>query len=423
MSAEAKPVEGAGTSGLSNRNVVGMEIIAQNDRDVTPAQVQALKEFAAARYPNTPFYGHGEVNRHKEATEGQTGVQEILDARVAAGFPAPAPGATGTTPPPGFFDPITGVRGPAAPAKFGGGFGESGEFGGQLPSPGAFTSYPGWRESPNVEIHGDNDAQQGRNELAQLQTRGFGYDPNTLPEPASTPLSRDLGLLDRQGGGEIEGEAGRGGMVGRSATFDQQGPTQPGWQSSLGRDFARPELQQYSMPDTLAALERLRQRHGIPPEAVINIAGVEGSRWDPRYHSLGSSGIFQMNPPDFQEDGRSRPLGGLTFDEYANRATPAQQVDAYSDYIANSRNYPALDYAAGSNDPALYSALLQAMQFSPMRTTWAEELAAGNTSFPTHYNPPRAATELRPTSVDAMREAFARRIAAFPPSGALPGGR
>ena len=336
--------------------------------------------------------------------------------------------------------------------------------------------YAGFNPSGNVE---DRRAEMlGREQLAKLQAEE-NRDPSTLPpttawegtkalfnqlrelygpKAAVSPLGREAGLETLQNtplgtgrGGQsgqamraagdesegpdfnatfdafkpaaIEGEAGRGGMVGRPATFDQQGPTQPGWQSSLGRDFARPELQQYSMPDTLAALERLRQRHGIPPEAVINIAGVEGSRWDPRYHSLGSSGIFQMNPPDFQEDGRSRPLGGLTFDEYANRATPAQQVDAYSDYIANSRNYPALDYAAGSNDPALYSALLQAMQFSPMRTTWAEELAAGNTSFPTHYNPPRAATELQPTSIDAMREAFARRIAAFPPSGTLPGGR
>ena len=58
--------------GLSNRNVVGMEIIARNDADVTAKQAAAAAEFMRRNYPNTPVYGHGQVNPgHKEATEGQ----------------------------------------------------------------------------------------------------------------------------------------------------------------------------------------------------------------------------------------------------------------------------------------------------------------------------------------------------------------
>jgi hypothetical protein len=59
--------------GLHNSNVVGMEIIAKNDADVLPGQTSAAAEFIKKYYPNTPIYGHGQVNPgHKEATEGQS---------------------------------------------------------------------------------------------------------------------------------------------------------------------------------------------------------------------------------------------------------------------------------------------------------------------------------------------------------------
>src|SRR6266403_101951 len=44
-------------AGLSNQNVVGMEIIAKDDKDVTPTQTAAFARFIAARYPNTSLYG------------------------------------------------------------------------------------------------------------------------------------------------------------------------------------------------------------------------------------------------------------------------------------------------------------------------------------------------------------------------------
>ena len=77
--------------GLTNKNAVGMEVVAKNDRDVTPAQVAAAQRFVATNYPTTPVYGHGEVNPgHKEASEGMTVVNAIRTARAApAGAAAP----------------------------------------------------------------------------------------------------------------------------------------------------------------------------------------------------------------------------------------------------------------------------------------------------------------------------------------------
>ena len=61
---------------LSNKNTVGIEVIAKNDADVTQAQVVAGQQFIKdmqAKYPNVGnnVYGHGELNPgHKEPTEG-----------------------------------------------------------------------------------------------------------------------------------------------------------------------------------------------------------------------------------------------------------------------------------------------------------------------------------------------------------------
>ena len=61
---------------LSNSNTEGMEVIALDDKDVTPQQVQSAKEFAAAfskTHPGVQYFGHGEVNpSHKQASEGLT---------------------------------------------------------------------------------------------------------------------------------------------------------------------------------------------------------------------------------------------------------------------------------------------------------------------------------------------------------------
>jgi hypothetical protein len=77
--------------GLSNKNAVGMEIVAKNDQDVTPAQVASARRFIAANYGNVPVYGHGEVNPgHKMADEGLTVVNAIRgDRGVTPGTPVP----------------------------------------------------------------------------------------------------------------------------------------------------------------------------------------------------------------------------------------------------------------------------------------------------------------------------------------------
>lgn len=68
---------------VSNANTKGMEIIAKNDADITPAQVEAAKQFMAGKYPGVPAYGHGQVNPHKQRTEGSTVVDAVNAERVA----------------------------------------------------------------------------------------------------------------------------------------------------------------------------------------------------------------------------------------------------------------------------------------------------------------------------------------------------
>jgi hypothetical protein len=70
--------------GLNNKNIVGMEVIAKNDKDVTKAQIKAASEFIRKNYPQTPVYGHGEVNPgHKEADEGMSITNAIRQQREA----------------------------------------------------------------------------------------------------------------------------------------------------------------------------------------------------------------------------------------------------------------------------------------------------------------------------------------------------
>lgn len=65
-------------SGLSNANTVGMEVIAKDDSDLTPAQIAAAQQFIKSTYPGIPVYGHGQVNPgHKQETEGMTIVNAI----------------------------------------------------------------------------------------------------------------------------------------------------------------------------------------------------------------------------------------------------------------------------------------------------------------------------------------------------------
>jgi hypothetical protein len=335
------PANQPGTEGLRNSNVVGMEISAKNDKDVTPAQLEALKAFTAARFPDTPAYGHKEIEGGKGEAEGFTGARAILQDRPPLfnfdWSKAPIPDPTMTV-----VDPITGRMGPN-------------------PNLGAGASaVPGPRaEAPDA--------------TSRAALASFVAAPGGAPE-----------------------------------VNPQQGPTMPTWQATIPPAYRSPEV--------TAAIETQARRFGIPPEAILAVAGVEGSGWNPQSMTKSQAGIFQMAPGDFQTAGGR--LGGLTYDEY-RRATPAQQVAAYGDFIASSPNAAYLDYASG--DPALTAAILQGIQFSPQSEAWTQRLLGGDTS--SRVTPKPQANELLTTSIDDMRAAFARRIAGFPQTQFLPGGR
>lgn len=73
-------------SGLDNSNSMGMEVIAKDDRDITPAQVEASKTFLAGlqrAYPGLKVFGHGEINAHKQETEGRTIVEAFRNMSPA----------------------------------------------------------------------------------------------------------------------------------------------------------------------------------------------------------------------------------------------------------------------------------------------------------------------------------------------------
>ena len=56
-----------------------MEVIARDNKDVTPQQIENRHENSIEKnYPSTPVYGHGEVNPgHKEPDEGMAIVNTI----------------------------------------------------------------------------------------------------------------------------------------------------------------------------------------------------------------------------------------------------------------------------------------------------------------------------------------------------------
>jgi len=77
-------------NGLTNANTLGIEIIAKDDSDVTEKQRDAAARWLTetqAKYgiPAANVFGHGEINRHKQATEGSTVVNNWRAAnRIAA---------------------------------------------------------------------------------------------------------------------------------------------------------------------------------------------------------------------------------------------------------------------------------------------------------------------------------------------------
>jgi len=72
--------------GLSNQNTVGVEIIANNDKDVTDAQRAAAARLSTL-YPNARNLGHGQVNPgHRQSDEGFAALRSIQAQRARRGL-------------------------------------------------------------------------------------------------------------------------------------------------------------------------------------------------------------------------------------------------------------------------------------------------------------------------------------------------
>ena len=114
-----KKGQGVG-AGLSNSNTEGVEIIAKDDSDVLPVQVEAAKRLAQQLgYAPNQIYGHGEVNPHKQKTEGATVVSAIRGGTPPAN-PSESQSASGST----------GLTGESGTATGGGQGGEMNPFAG-----------------------------------------------------------------------------------------------------------------------------------------------------------------------------------------------------------------------------------------------------------------------------------------------------
>lgn len=96
--AHIRPAEN--NTGLSNDNTLGIEVIANDDKDLTPEQIQSGVGFINDQISRNPdigldVFGHGELNSHKQSTEGQSIVSAYRnwrdDALNRPAVPSPRP--------------------------------------------------------------------------------------------------------------------------------------------------------------------------------------------------------------------------------------------------------------------------------------------------------------------------------------------
>src|SRR4029077_17826102 len=69
--------------GVSNQTAVGIEVIAKDDADMTPAQLKSLQKLAGpgGPYANVRVYGHSQVSPGDRDNESVRGVAAINEAR------------------------------------------------------------------------------------------------------------------------------------------------------------------------------------------------------------------------------------------------------------------------------------------------------------------------------------------------------
>lgn len=67
-------------AGLNNSNTEGVEIMAADDSDILPVQKEAaLRLVKRLGYRPEQIFGHGEINTHKQATEGSSAKKYIIE--------------------------------------------------------------------------------------------------------------------------------------------------------------------------------------------------------------------------------------------------------------------------------------------------------------------------------------------------------
>jgi spore germination cell wall hydrolase CwlJ-like protein len=88
--------------GLSNANTIGIEVSAKDDSDITPEQKAAMQKLypqLQQQFPGLKVFGHGEINPHKQATEGSTIVNDLRNMGKLDADKTPAPAAADQTGP------------------------------------------------------------------------------------------------------------------------------------------------------------------------------------------------------------------------------------------------------------------------------------------------------------------------------------
>ena len=105
--------------GIENQKIIGIEVMAKNDKDITPAQIETAKQILR-QYPNAIVAGHGAVNPgHKERTEGKT-IADAINAERAKNPAPPQPQQVQQQPPPGqYWAPAPGAPWPTPGAPSG----------------------------------------------------------------------------------------------------------------------------------------------------------------------------------------------------------------------------------------------------------------------------------------------------------------
>lgn len=129
--------------------------------------------------------------------------------------------------------------------------------------------------------------------------------------------------------------------------------------------------------DTIQALNSVASRYGLRPEAIAMMINLE-SGWSTKAPTGSYYGLTQMGAATFREAGGK--LGGLSWDEY-KRATPAQQIQAYGDWLQHYKfGEQAQKHGIDFNKLSApqQAAYLQGMQFAPNAQGWKKAFAQGN---------------------------------------------